>query len=309
MSDTHDNGQGMIRTTPIPMMVETSVGERPVTSVDLTTRPADGSKNKAVTNRNRGMTADLDPNGGEARIHESDRDGVGDNGEGAQEGEVREDGQEGQEGDEGSSETLPKFDADNADTVAEYDAVFLTDTGAPNLAQFSQDFFKGGEKLSDNHYAYLASKGYDKATVDEVIAGQLARRDTAQQAIVQRAGGKANLESAVKWGATGGYTPAQKARFNQAMQSSDPEVVAEAVDALMLRYRQTPAGRRANPVRTVAGNAGGGGSAPSGVQPYASHAEWQADIRKARAEGNQALLDQSRRRLKASPWYNNSGKK
>jgi hypothetical protein len=286
--------------------VETRVGGDRGMSIELGEQPADG-KARPVTHNKPGVTAEFD--GNDMEVHTSDEN----------HGEVQE-GAEGQEQGEPAGPQLPDFNASDAAVVQQYDAAYMNTDGSPNMEAFSQKWWGSSKRnpdgsvtgsLSDSDYAYLQTKGYSKEMVKDIERGQVALYQQKQATMYARAGGQQNMQTALQWARGGGYTPAQKAAYMSALGSSDPDVYTEAVDLLMTRY-QNATGRTMNRPRSVSPQrstdaAGGAPAQGGGEKGYANHAEYRADLRLAREKGDQNLLNQTRRRLKASPWY--TGKK
>lgn len=301
--------------------VETRVGSESVRSIELGMPLEKGQTKPTVkSSTSEGQTAEFD--GDRVTTHTSDKDPK-DGQEGTTPQEDGGDGNgEGQEGQEGQAEALPDFNPDSPEVVAAYDDAFLNkDTGEPNLEALSGEWFKSAKKdakgnwegsLPESAYAYLETKGYSKEMVKSVEAGQVALLQQQEQAVYSRAGGPDRLQKALDWARKGGYSDAQKERYNATVvQGRDRELAGEQIDLLMTRFdqasgnarRQRGPQTRVAPNRSVAANAGTSGPGVGGAKPYANRAEWQADVRKAREDNNQGLLDDSRKRLKASPWY------
>lgn len=210
---------------------------------------------------------------------------------------------------EGAPEPLPDFDPTKPEVAEAYNARFTTEGGGYNMANLSADFYaNGGEGLSEGTYKWLESRGIDRATAKQIEEGQKALAGSGVNELFTRAGGEDAYRGAIAWATEGnGYTPEQRKAFNAALDVGG-EHAAMAVDALMARAKKANPGgfraaRRQSPARTT-GNAGGGAApAAPAVKPYASYADYQADLRKAKAENNQALFDEVRRRGKASKFY------
>jgi hypothetical protein len=299
--------------------VETRVGQEPVRSLELGMPLPQGQDKPQVQSKNSvGHTAEFDADG--VTVHESDKDPLSKGGQGGQEAQ---DAPQGEGGDEagGEAQALPKFDPANHEVLSQYEAAYINpDTGEPNVDALAQSWFKNASKdasgnwsgsLSDDDYAFLETKGYSKSMVKQIEAGQVALLQQKESQIYSRAGGPDRLQQALDWARKGGYSDEQKGRYNQiVVQGADETAKLEQIDLLMQRWgAATGNGRRpgprtqTSPRRTVAANAGASGASVGGAKPYANYAEYQADLRKARAENNQSLLDESRKRLKASPWY------
>lgn len=103
-----------------------------------------------------------------------------------------------------------------------------------DMAKYSTEYDTNG-KLSDESYATLAERGFDKATVDTYIAGQQAIADRYQDAAFATAGGKDALTQMNTW-AQANLTPAEVASYNKAVTSGDVGMMQLAVSGLKARY-------------------------------------------------------------------------
>lgn len=227
------------------------------------------------------------------------------------------DGEAGQEaaGDGGDeAPDVGEFRADDPDVVALYDATYKTPDGALNMEALSGEWWSSAVQsedgvfvgtLKDGTYAYLESLGIPKDVVKDYEKAMVAQAAHVRAEIVAKSGGKDTVEAALKWGREGGYTPAQRERFNAAMRSSDLETVSDALDALVARYersnpradgaKKTPPPVPRREVRTDRASASDG---------YGSREEWAKDFREANAKSRQserdAALAEVRRRFLAT---------
>lgn len=311
--------------------IETRVGREPVRSVELGMEgPKDGSRPKVQSTDGTGLTADFD--NGSVELHESDRAprtrqaptpgapaSEGDQrgaGEGA--GDVAQDDASGGQDDGGEDQgvsALPEFNASDPAVIQQYDAAYLKD-GGPNLETLSGEWWKTAKRTADGSwegaltegtYAYLEGKGYSKDLVKGVEAGQVALQVQKETTLFGRAGGEQHLRAAIAWAQGGGYTDAQRGRYMAAISGTDLDAAGEQIDILMSRHQKATgkgAPAAAKPQRTTATAGGGSSSGPSGgAKGYANYAEYSAAVRKARSTSDQVLLNETRERLKASPWY------
>lgn len=211
---------------------------------------------------------------------------------------------------------LPKlepFDAAKPETVEAYTKAFAGPEGkGVNMANLSADWQANAKvdpktgaitgSLSEDTYKFLETQGLDRATIKAVEAGQVAQMVVQRNAVFQLAGGQEKYAAAINWAKAGGYDEAGRAKFNADLNAGGA-AQKDAIDLLMQRHgAANPTRRQVSPTRTTA-DAGANPPAASGVQPYANYAAYQADLRKARATNDQALLDTSRARLKASTWH------
>lgn len=274
----------------IPVEVEAGQGDGQTADFN-----PQGGVDHGVVDASQGLTADITNDG--ATINRED--------EGAGEGEDhRELVQEGEQ-----TEPMPDFNPEDPTSVQTFESRFTTNDGGYNMETLSQDFFaNNGQGLSEGTYKWLESRGIDRTTAKAVEAGQLALANQGSNAVFTRVGGEAQYRAAIDWAKGGGYTPAQRKAYNDALNAGG-ERANDAIDALMARARKAnPGGFRVPPVRQTPGrsaaNAGGGGSpASTAVEKYASYADYSRDLRRARKENNQALFDLTRRRGKASGFY------
>jgi hypothetical protein len=298
---------------------ETQVGGRAGLSVELGT-PLPHGQDKPAVHRERtgGLTAEV---GADAPVREDDSDldlseeeraELAANKDGDKEAAGEDDGK-------GAPEALPEFDGAKADVVQAYEKRFTQEGGALNMEALSADWaanIKDNDSatgaLSEGTYKFLESKGISREMAKSVERGEVAKARINAMEITERAGGNERYQDALVWARSGGYSKEAAAKFNKAIHSGDTESRNDAVDLLMSRFSSAnPKSRRTSPNRTTST----GGSAPSGgaseVEGYKNHAEYRADFKKAtdanNGKGDQKLLNENRRRLKASDWY--TGKK
>lgn len=314
--------------------VETRLGQEPSQSIEVGGEARrDGSKPQAKAGLGAGMTADFGPDG--VRIHETDKpviaqgadDGQEKKPEGTEATKDQDQGETTKEGDVGG-EALPEFKADAPEVVAAYDKAFVKD-GALDVPSLSNEWWKTAKRsedgnwegsLPDGVYEYLATKGFSKDTVKGIEAGQVALQVQKENQVYQMAGGPNQLKAALDWARSDkGYTPAQKERYQAAIASNDMEAIQEQVDILIARASKagavtTTGGKNplerqtaAKPQRTVTNAGGGGEGAEGAAKPYANYAEYSNARREALAKGDQTALNETRQRLRASPWYGSGG--
>lgn len=206
---------------------------------------------------------------------------------------------------------LPEFKADDPETIKAYDGVFKTD-GKLRMDALSKQWWANAQAaengvghLDEGTYAYLDSLGIPKELVQQAEAGQQAINTQANQAIYARAGGKANLDLALKWGGPkekgglGGYTEEQRIAFNEALAAGGVKA-AEAVDLLMSRYTKASS-VRTSPNKTAAdgGHGPGAGGEGAGGDVFKSRDEWLAARKEA--GGNMSKQAQVSAKFRRSP--------
>lgn len=307
--------------------IETRLGSESVHSIEMGHRMPEGQKPQAVAKSGAGLTADFVDGG--VNIHESDVSGnlkkpEGDGGDQQQQQDGEKKPGEGSDAEgQAEGEALPEFKADDPEVVAKYDAAFVTDKGAPNMAALSAEWWKAAKRdeatgewsggLPDGVYDWLESKGFSKETIKGIEAGQIARQVQKEQAVYERAGGADVMKEAIAWATKGnGYTEAMRSRYMDAIKGSDQNAIDEQVDLLVNRFQKAtgkgPLAQRrqtqAKPDRTMANAAGTG--APSGetAEPYPDYAAYSKELRAAKSENDQQKLNKVRARLRASPWHN-----
>jgi hypothetical protein len=307
---------------------ETSVGRQSSLGVDLGIPLGDGQQKPPVQReQDHGLEVNIEGNNANLNRVDTSGDGkdvkLGDDGKPLpQDDDPNKKPPE--EGDEKAPEAgplgdLPDFDAAKPETVQAYEKAFVNPDGKSfNLPNLSADWQKNlkvdaktGEfsgNLSENTYKFLETKGIDRETVRAVEAGQIARIKMDRAEVFSMAGGQEKYLAAVEWARKGGLDAAATKKFNEDLNAGGA-LRKDAVDLLMMRHsRANPQGRRATPQRTTGANASVGNGEPSGAKPYTNYAEYQADLRAARKSNDQAKLNESRARLRASPWYSGNQK-
>ncbi|WP_085025241.1 capsid assembly protein [Ensifer aridi] len=103
-----------------------------------------------------------------------------------------------------------------------------------DLNALSEEYTKDG-KLSDATYADLEAKGYDRATVDQYIAGQNALAELATQRITSAAGGKESMDRMFAWASTA-LTADEINTFNASFANADVNAAVIAMEQLKGKY-------------------------------------------------------------------------
>lgn len=142
-----------------------------------------------------------------------------------------------------------------------------------DMSTLTDEFQKAG-KLSDETYAALAAKGFDKAAVDTYIAGAQARADAYDQVAFKAAGGSKEELSKITLWAQANMKPDEIAAYNKAVTSGDADFMGLAVGNLKARY---DAANGSDPAKLEVPN---GGSAGAGG--FASVGEMKAAMRDPR---------------------------
>lgn len=123
--------------------------------------------------------------------------------------------------------------------------------------------------LTPESYAKLEAAGFDKATVQQFIAGQQAVTQLIVNEALALAGGQEAYTAMTQWAAAN-LPKAEQASFNAAL-GGDPATRKQAITALKAQYTEAAGSSPA----LLQGNTSGN----SGEQPYASRAEVVAAMR------------------------------
>lgn len=107
-------------------------------------------------------------------------------------------------------------------------------TPVVDINAVSAEFAEKGE-LSEETYADLAAKGFDKAFVDSFIEGQKARADAADRRLTEAAGGKEHLERMFAWASTS-MTAAEIDAYNASFANADVTAAELAIKELKGKY-------------------------------------------------------------------------
>lgn len=163
-----------------------------------------------------------------------------------------------------------KIEAPAPDDAAAAAAAALNDKGL-DIKDFNTEYATNGA-LSEESYTKLAKVGFDKATVDSVIAGQVALAEKRDGVGYEVAGGKEEFAKMSTWAAAN-MTVGEREAFNAAVSGPSVDTMKLAVSGLRARYEA--ANGRA-PVLV------GGDPANAGVSDFKSTAEMTAAMRDPR---------------------------
>lgn len=103
-----------------------------------------------------------------------------------------------------------------------------------DITKYDAEFAESGE-LSEDSYAELAARGFDKATVDGYIAGQQALAELATMRITEAAGGKDSMDRMFAW-ATTALSGAEIDAFNESFQNADVNAAVLTMGQLKAKY-------------------------------------------------------------------------
>lgn len=209
---------------------------------------------------------------------------------------------------------LPAFDPDNEETVAAYEKRYIKEDGEVNFEAFNKSFYasmaENPEKpdITADERAFVKKKlGVSDAAIDTYLGGVAQKSKDLDAAIHAEFGGKENLDAAIAWASQGGYTDAQKAKFNAALKAGG-EDLKDQLDLLKARHgvaapkakaepapakERRPSSPKASSTEATVGNG------PS-VEPYGSLAEYQRDMAAYSAKNDIKGMRDAEKRLAAS---------
>lgn len=172
-------------------------------------------------------------------------------------------------------EDLGEYKAEDPETVAKFDKRFTNEDGTLNEKEIGAEFWGDYSKLSpeERETADLrpATRAYLKDTykvsdafIDQTRDGLVALQFKQDAAFMDGFGGKDIVVGAMEWARQGGYTEAQRTRFNE-LQTAGGDGFKEAVELLISRHNAAGGakgtaegvspGRRSSPARNVTANA------------------------------------------------------
>lgn len=253
-----------------------------------------------------------------------DAEASGDNAEASSEEDPEADPDESADAGDSDEAALPDYDPANEEVTAAYAKRYEKD-GYLNLEALSKDYWaayaKAGEKVDDTNfpegvYAYLRDvAGLPKDAVKRIEKSLVNDHIQEQAAVITKVAPVPVFDAAIKWAKSGGYTEAQRARFNAEFDKGG-EAQADAIEALVARHERhlaaqnggqqqgrngfnrfgTQNRRPSSPQRDVSGRAGAGGAGASAdvFKTKAEHSEafgkGLAELKAAKAEGNRERI-------------------
>lgn len=308
-------------TAPTKSRVETEIQVDEVTSADIGTgNVSDGG---AV------RTTNTDAESYEFGKEAAPKDGSEEHPKDGNQEEPEAEAGEGDEAAASDADDLGDWKRDDPEVQAKFEERYFTKEGQLNKDVLSKEFWASHAKdpkkagLKDATYEFLKDTlGITKEVAKEIESALVVKATAEAQTFFKNVGGQERFEAAVKWGREGGYTPAQRERFNKARDAGGIDF-EEAVEALMARYnrinppRQSSEGRRgppqqrrqSSPQRNVTGGAAeAGGGAQDGFKTREEYQQaWQTALaaEKAAAPGQakreaRAKLDDLRRKARRS---------
>jgi hypothetical protein len=206
---------------------------------------------------------------------------------------------------------------DDPETLEKFDARYFKE-GKLDQATLSKEFWSNYAKAEDKSTVSLneATLGYlndrmglDKGFVKEVCDSLVAKQASTEEGLYATVGGKESFEAMVKWGKEGGYTPAQRERFNKALKAGGADL-EDALAALSARYTKANpdaaktsapprAPRKSVPARNATASAGAGASGATG-DTFKSHAEYSKVWGEALAAQKAADNPEAKREARAN---------
>lgn len=148
-----------------------------------------------------------------------------------------------------------------------------------NLDEFSQEFAKTGD-LSAESYEKLEKAGFNRAIVDQYIAGQRAIAAQFQGEVKSIAGGEEGFTKMVQWAAVNA-SPEEIAAYNKAIDSGDLNQAKLAVTGMYAKFSE------ANPTEPSLVTGKSTGSA--GADVYESIQDYLKDSRNPEYKSNPAF--------------------
>jgi hypothetical protein len=201
--------------------------------------------------------------------------------------------------------------------MEKFDARYFKD-GKLDQAALSTEFWANFAKAEDKSavtlnastLGYLNDRlGLAPEFVKEVCDSLVAKQTVQEESLYATIGGKDAFETMVKWGKEGGYTPAQRERFNKALKAGGADL-EDALVALQARYQKanpdaakptTPPRppRASTPQRNATAAAGGTGAASAG-DTFATKAEYSKAWSEGLAAQKAASTPQEKREARAN---------
>lgn len=164
--------------------------------------------------------------------------------------------------------------------------------GGDIASELMQEWVRTGNVSPESRKRFTEKTGLQPTFIDNQIAYMQQQNAAASRMASERLGGEGAVSELMDW-AKGRLTDGDRAAFNRAVYSGDPALAQMAVDGLAARYEaevgRSPrlmAGRKPRP--------------HTGIVPFQSAAEWQAQIRDPKYRTDPAFRAQVEDRLKAS---------
>lgn len=230
-----------------------------------------------------------------------------------QEGDGSDKEPEGEQPPEGEAPAfdLPDYDPENEEVAAQYASKYLSEDGnALNFEAFNKSFAESGLKdINANERAFVKKQlGVSDDAINVYLDGVRSKVEAADKAFHEAAGGKEAFDAMYSWATgEGGYTQAQKDRYNAALKAGGDEL-AEQIELMKVRFSasgkapkaeepkaEAPKQRRpASPEKTTSSTA----TSRTGPEPFKDMAEFQKAQREAKTPAEHKAVSA---RLKATP--------
>jgi hypothetical protein len=246
----------------------------------------------------------------------------------AEAGKGEEEGSPNEEKPQSVAIDLPDFDPEKPEVKEQYATKYLTEDGkALNFSAFNDSFYAnlkaGLVDINPQERAFVKSEmGISDEAIDTYLGGLATQAGKLQEqqdtALFTAFGGgtadKDGYTAAFAWATgEGGYTAAQKERFNAALDaqaSGDNSLMEEQVELLKVRFsasgkapvkaEPTPAQKVRRPVSPQA-SATGGAAAAGGAEPFATIEDFNKAQSEAYRSGDRKAMLEVSARMKASP--------
>jgi len=152
--------------------------------------------------------------------------------------------------DEGKEEEVPAEVEDETSPDEEE-----TESAPQSLIQeYTAKVEANGGEITEEMYAELAAKGYDKDTVDTLKAGIEAKQEAQAAQILSDAGtNQGEFKEAVEW-AKDNWSPERIARFNSAVESNSGESLTAVIEGLMDTFNAAGGPKVEEPVHSGVAN-------------------------------------------------------
>jgi hypothetical protein len=214
---------------------------------------------------------------------------------------------------------LGEYEPSDPEVAAKFDEHYFTEDSKLNVSALEKEWFANGKDgqpgtLNEATYKYLEHRlGLPKDVVDGYAEGLVLKAEKSNAEFFAGAGGKERFEQALSWAKEGGYTEAQRSRFNDALNKGGADA-EDARDALMGRFsksrnkaereqRRGPGGVPEvprNPANAKRDAARGGSGAGPAAKPFETREEYTKAWRSADKNDSKTMAT-LRQRLAASP--------
>jgi hypothetical protein len=175
-------------------------------------------------------------------------------------------------------------------------ASILTEKGV-DVNAIAEEYYKGGNKLSEASYAKLAEAGFPAQVVDSMIAGAVAQQSAFDNKIFELGGGKEAWKAASDWAAKNDHQAVDA--FNKAYFAGDLVTASVVIKGILAGHKAAVGTRNKLPVRP-APNAQKQSSKAASVEPFATQADMVAAMSDKRYGRDAAYTKQVEARVAVS---------